>query len=174
MRFFFYGTLRDPDVRAIVLASRQEAIEAMPARLPGYRAVALRRLSYPTLRRKLGAGAIGEVVGGLDRIDAIRIAHFEGDGYRLASRQVRLASGGLVSAWVCLPRRSLAGRVAGDWDLARWQRRHKRPFLVRTRAWMREFAVRKLLCFYRVRHWRQDDAAAPPRKRKVRRSAGAR
>jgi len=173
MRFFFYGTLRDADVRAIVLASPPEAIATRPARLSGHQAVAFARLRYPSLRRRDGATASGEVVSGLDRIDAIRIAHFEGEGYRLAKQDVRLDSGRLVSAWVCLPRRSLAGRTAGEWDLARWQRLHKSRFLKRAQSWMMEFPARKLLCGYRVRHWRRPVEAAPPAQR-IRRRAGAR
>lgn len=158
MRFFFYGTLQDAEVQALVLGRRPPA---EPARLSGYVRIGLPGRSYPMLRRKLGGSVRGLLVDGLTAADLIRIAHFEGPAYRLQQTRVRDRSGGCLSAWVCLPDRSGAGGgPARPWSFERWQRRHKRRFLVLARAWMREFGVRRLVCEYRFRHLRAGPAPA--------------
>lgn len=152
MRFFFYGTLRDPDVRALVLATQVEHSHVRPALLHGYRRIAVAGAHYPTLRRAVGGVVEGEIVSGLGRADAIRIFHFEGGSYELAEQPVRLIGGGTKPAWICLAR----GRVPGGgvWDLALWQRSQKRRFMGVANRWMREFGVRTLACHYPIRHLR--------------------
>jgi hypothetical protein len=51
MRLFLYGTLRDPDLLAALAGC---AIPFTPARLRGWRRVALLDSGYPTLRRARG------------------------------------------------------------------------------------------------------------------------
>ena len=58
MRFFFYGTLLDPDVTALVLGRRLPPAAFVPASLPGHARRRAKGVSYPILvRDPRGAGA---------------------------------------------------------------------------------------------------------------------
>ncbi|WP_240791036.1 gamma-glutamylcyclotransferase family protein [Roseomonas sp. AR75] len=96
---FLYGTLLDPVVFAR-FAGRAPLRRALPARLAGYRRVALRGTPYPTLL----AGA-GEVAGLLlPRLGAaalVRLAAYEGPEYALRPVRVATARGPRrARAWV--------------------------------------------------------------------------
>lgn len=117
MHCFFYGTLRDPDMREAVLG---HPAAARPARLEGH---ALRRIDgtpYPAVVPAPGRGVAGDLVR-LHGSDALRrLVAYEGADYRLSARLVRPAEGGVVRAHLFVARRGI--RLAGtDWRLERWQ-----------------------------------------------------
>ncbi len=140
MRFFFYGTMMDPDVRGIVLADEIERLTIRPAVLGGYRRVRASSGAFPVLARRTAGRVHGELVEGLSPEGVLKLAHFEGPDY--LPREVRVvdAAGGRVQAWVLVPRR--AGLASGaSWDLRRWQLRDKPRMLIALRRWMVEYEM---------------------------------
>jgi len=133
MRFFFYGTLMDPDVLALVVGGPLPEGACAPAMLAGVRRVRVRGKSFPMLQPNAGGSVDGVVVEGFDRDAAIRVTWFESDGYDIVRRRVVLADGRAVRAWVYMPRPG-ALRSGGSWDFGRWQRRDKPAYLARLAA----------------------------------------
>ncbi|WP_162530612.1 gamma-glutamylcyclotransferase family protein [Rhodovastum atsumiense] len=96
MRLFLYGTLVDPR-RLAGFAGR--ALPRLPARLPGWRRVALPGGRWPSLRR--GPGEVEGVVVTVDAATLRRLTAYEGPAYRLVRLWVRTARGGLPAyAWI--------------------------------------------------------------------------
>jgi hypothetical protein len=123
MRYFFYGTLRDPDVLALVVGRRLPAAALRPARLAEGRLVRMPGGSYPGLVE--GPGPVeGVIVDGLTPADAARLARYEGEAYRLVKATAMLADG------TGLPVRLFRARAVfatgcEPWDFARWQATEK-------------------------------------------------
>jgi hypothetical protein len=138
MRFFFYGTLLDADVMALVIGRRLPPHCYVAATLPGHARRRAKGASYPIVLSDPHANVEGAVVGGLSAQDVARLAAFEGPRYRVASRKVRINE---RIAWVSVfePVEQRFEPVAGRWDLAVWQRRDKRRFVERLR---RAFSAR--------------------------------
>lgn len=138
MRFFFYGTLLDRDVTALVLGRRLPPQAFMPAILSGHARRKAKGASYPVVVPDPHGEVAGAVVGGLSPRDVACLAAYEGPGYRIVPLRVR-AQGTLVTVAVFEP---LISRLqpSGDlWDLPLWQRHHKRAFVERLR---RAFSAR--------------------------------
>jgi len=130
MRFFFYGTLLDVDVTALVLGRRLPPRAYVPASLPGHARWRAKGASYPVVVPDPRGEVAGAIVGGLSARDVGYLAAYEGPGYRIVPLRVR-SRGKLVTVAVFEP---LVSRLqpSGDlWDLALWQRRHKRAFVGR-------------------------------------------
>ena len=143
MRLFFYGTMRDADVRRLVFGARAEALIVRPALLFGFRTCSARGGDYPVLVRRTAARARGQLVEGLGYADLLRLFHFEGPDY-LPSRQLAIdPSGRRSSAWVLLSdsaHQANAHRAsAKTWRLRQWQLYRKPRMMPRLRIWMREF-----------------------------------
>ena len=130
MRFFFYGTLLDRDVTALVLGRRLPPQAFAPAMLPGYSRWRVQGGSYPISIPDRKGEVPGAIVGGLSARDVARLAAFEGSGYRVASLKVR-AAGGLTRVSVFEPLVQKLKPTNRPWDLALWQRRDKRSFVAR-------------------------------------------
>lgn len=130
MDYFFYGTLRDADVRAAVLGRAAEGVFCRAARLVGYRCLRARGASYPVIVPAAGAVTEGLLVRGLDAADGRRLAAYEGGDYVLRPLRVRLDDGGEMIAHGFLPRQR---RMASGqpWSLTDWQRSYKDAFLAR-------------------------------------------
>lgn len=127
MRYFFYGTLLDPDVRAHILGSWINRRPLRRARLPGYRRVYIRDRHYPVVVPSAGNSVDGLLAEGLDR-NAVRcLAEFESDEYLDAERTVLVDDGRAVRARVFVAS-PLARPTDTPWNVAVWQRRHKREF----------------------------------------------
>jgi hypothetical protein len=132
MRFFFYGTLLDRDVMALVLGRRLPPAAYAPAILRGHARRRAVGVSYPTLMRNAAAHVAGAVVGGLSARDVAQLSAFEGPKYRIAPLQVVMADG-MTTVSVFEP---VEGRLAPSrypWSLDLWQRRDKRAFVDRLR-----------------------------------------
>jgi hypothetical protein len=138
MRFFFYGTLLDYDVTALVLGRRLPPDAFVPARLPAHARRRARGATYPVVVRDPRSYAPGVIVGGLSARDVARLVAYEGPGYRIAPLRVR-SGGGIVTVSVFEPVVSRLQPSGDLWDLALWQRRHKRAFVERLR---RAFSAR--------------------------------
>jgi hypothetical protein len=130
MRFFFYGTLLDHDVTALVLGRRLPPAAFMPARLSGHARRRAKGATYPIVVRDPRGTVQGVVVGGLNARDVARLTDFEGPGYRIMPLRVRLA-GAMTVVSVFEPVQSRLQPSGEPWDLALWQRRHKRAFVGR-------------------------------------------
>jgi hypothetical protein len=132
MRFFFYGTLLDSDVAALVLGRRLPPAAFVPASLPGYARRRAKGATYPVVVSDPCGEVPGVVVGGLSARDVARLAAFEGPGYRIASVRVK-AAGRLTTVSVFEPIQSRLQPSGELWNLALWRRRHKRAFVGRLR-----------------------------------------
>jgi hypothetical protein len=132
MRFFFYGTLLDRDVTALVLGRRLPPAAFAPAALPGHARRRVKGASYPIAVRDPRSEVVGAIVDGLSARDVARLAAFEGSRYRIALLKVRIA-GMLSTVSVFAPLEERFQPTSGSWELASWQRRHKRAFLARMR-----------------------------------------
>lgn len=132
MRFFFYGTLLDPDVMATVIGRRLPPAAYQPAVLPGYARRRVKGGSYPIVLRDRRAAVEGAVVAGLSPRDVARLAAYEGPGYRIGSRRILVAGGPLLAS-VFEPVVERFEPTEGKWELVTWQRTSKKRFLERVR-----------------------------------------
>lgn len=128
MRFFFYGTLRDADIRHLVIGRALPDTLVSSARLHGYTARRAHGGPYPILVRLGGGHTDGVVVDGLTRHEARRLDAYEGAGYRRMKLPILLADGQEIDALVYLPRPGLRA-AAQRWDLRTWQRCEKQGYL---------------------------------------------
>jgi len=130
MRFFFYGTLLDSDVTALVLGRRLPPVAFVPAVLPGYSRWRVEGGSYPISVPDPRGEVSGAIVGGLSARDVARLAAYEGPGYRIAPLKVKVAET-MTTVSVFEPIASKLKPTDRPWDLALWQRRDKRAFVAR-------------------------------------------
>jgi gamma-glutamylcyclotransferase (GGCT)/AIG2-like uncharacterized protein YtfP len=131
MRFFFYGTLRDHDVRRAVIGPGVDRISIVPATLSGWRCVLMRGRHYPVLRPDSQAVTEGVIADGIDIAQARRLDRFETREYRARLAPVRNAAGGALEAKIYFAiRPGLAS--ATPWRFEEWKRRHKGAFI---RSW---------------------------------------
>lgn len=128
MDFFFYGTLRDAEVRRRVLGRDLPTDALEEAVLADYRAVFVAGASYPTLVPFPGARAPGLLARGLGSTEAGRLATFEGAPYQVRDLTVSGRRSGPVSARVFVIRGGTRS-TARPWTLADWERRFRTGFL---------------------------------------------
>ncbi len=127
MRFFFYGSLMDADVRRLVLGrAAPDTIE--PATVRGWRRVKLVGVTYPGLVRDAKGTVEGMLVRGLGAAARRRLVRYEGDEYDMMEVDAATAAGGSRRARMFVAGEALKP-ATGRWDLALWQRRHKKRFL---------------------------------------------
>jgi hypothetical protein len=130
MRFFFYGTLLDRDVTALVLGHRLPPSAFVPAVLPGWSRWRVQGGSYPISIPDRKGQVAGAVVRGLSARDVARLAAYEGAGYRVSPLNVRI-DGLLTTVSVFEPIVSKLKPTNRPWELALWQRDDKRAFVGR-------------------------------------------
>ena len=132
---FVYGSMRDADVRALVLGSDRPEVHSEPAWMPGATAARVPGESYPHLVPTEGARAAGEVLYGLGETCLDRIHFFEGDEYALVECEVERASGERIAAvhfgGVAIPPAPVVA-----WSLEQWQASEKARFLAMARNYM--------------------------------------
>ena len=135
MRFFFFGLLRDADMREVVLGRRVLPRLVRPARLGGARLATLRGYTYPVLIREAGQHVPGDVVEDLTAEDIARISFYESVEYAIEAVAVDLADGGSLEARMF----ATSARGAIDdraWRLEDWVVRDKTRDLHEARLWM--------------------------------------
>lgn len=132
MRFFFYGTLLDRDVTALVLGRRLPPKAFVPAILPGWSRWRVQGGSYPVSFPDRKGQVAGAVVRGLSARDVANLAAYEGAGYRVSALNVRIG-GVLTTVSVFEPIVSRLKPTNRAWDLVVWQRDDKRAFVARLR-----------------------------------------
>ena len=134
MRFFFYGTLMDEDVRRAVLGRRAPR-NVTPAVLEGWARVPLTGASYPVVVRRAGARVDGVLARGIDGVAARRLARYEGAEYVPIEAAIRPAQRSTpITAFLFVPRPGRVRTGMGGWDIDAWRRRYKRRFLARLGA----------------------------------------
>jgi hypothetical protein len=127
MRFFFYGTLMDEDVRRAVLGVRSLA-PTEKATLKGWRRVKMAGVTYPMIVRARNHAVDGVLMHGVDARARDLLQRYEGDEYTMLGIEVQTGDSA-ISANMFVPRPGHAVRGRGPWDLETWRRRHKRRFL---------------------------------------------
>ncbi|MGE0253785.1 MAG: gamma-glutamylcyclotransferase family protein [Alphaproteobacteria bacterium] len=132
MRFFFYGTLMDGEVREAVLGPAAARLQVRQARLGGYRRVHAPGQSWPVLVRAAGGQVDGIAADGVDTALARVLLRYEGPDYRLARCRVRLAGGATAVAAVFLPR--VAPGAGRPWRYDVWRATARPTFLARLRG----------------------------------------
>ena len=125
---FVYGSMRDADVRALVLGSDRPRVRTEPAWMPGATAARVPGESYPYLVPIEGACAPGEVLYGLGETCLDRIRFFEGDEYALVECDVEHASGERVAA-MHFGGVAIVQAPVVAWSLEQWQASEKARFL---------------------------------------------
>jgi len=130
MRYFFYGSLTDPDVLVAVLG---RCPRLAPASLEGWRRLRVAGQSYPLIVAAAGERVDGSVAD-IGPAEASRLAWYEGDDYLQADLKVRLASGD-AAARVFVPKPGLA-HADEPWDPVAWARTDKPALLEAARRWM--------------------------------------
>ncbi len=130
-RLFFYGTLMDGDVRRAI-AGRPVAVAT--ASLQGYRRVPVAGRTYPMLVPCQGQRVEGLLAEDIDTRELNRLIRYEGPEYRIRTLMVQRHDGKELPALVFLARPGIAGACHQDWELAVWQRCHKRLFFSRKLA----------------------------------------
>ncbi len=131
-RFFFYGTLCDPDILRMVLGYVPRPDQLVPASLAGYRRKVARGQSYPVLQPAAGGLVEGLLFQAASLADARRLDHYEGGEYLSLTLPVRPRnSPNPLLARVYLPRPGRLPAGSGDWQLETWQSQHKAAYIKR-------------------------------------------
>jgi hypothetical protein len=140
MRLFFYGTLLDADVQALVLG-RSLAAELVAAELRHFRRVYIAGRLYPMVLPHRGGTVEGAFTETLSKDERTRIAIYEGSDYRLERQSVYLlaendaAAAGPVPVWLHRSR-STTRPSTREWRLPAWQAKEKAVYLRDTRLWL--------------------------------------
>lgn len=160
MRFFFFGTLMDPQVRRLVIGRDPAAGRIEAAVLEGFRRVSVAGRPYPMLLPHRCGRVSGMLLHDLEADAVRRLIAFEGAEYHAAPVTVAARPGRLVTAAAFLADRSVAPSRRG-WSLQTWQRRHKRAFLRRIGGLMDGYAIQAFLRGARPVFRRGPAGAAP-------------
>lgn len=136
MRFFFYGTLIDRDVMALVIGRRLPPQAFEPASITGFTRHRAAGASFPVLKSSPAGRVHGVVVRGLSDRDVALLNAYEGRGYCVVPRRVwQNGSQIIVSVF-----KSMADRderlvpSRHPWELVEWQRRYKRAYVARVKT----------------------------------------
>ncbi len=134
---FFYGTLRDPGVRRVVLGPVADRLPVEPALIRGYRCAPTASGHYPILVPAAASRAEGVLVAGVGIEAAARTSYFEDDGYAYGVGRVAVstASRAARTAWAYLPLERLVPSL-GRWSIEGWTRRHRAAFVTNARRAM--------------------------------------
>lgn len=144
MQLFFFGTLMDPEIRALVMGRDVDSDRLQPAIAQGFRRVFVAGRHYPMLLKHSSGWVEGTLISGVDAQSLHRLQVYEGWEYSLRPIQVQTQSGHKVMAHVfmCPPGIEAKPRA---WRLDEWQRRHKRTFLPKAREHMQRVLRRPAL-----------------------------
>lgn len=143
MQLFFYGTLMDPDVSAVVLGHRLAGDQFAPAFVKGFRRVVVAGRTYPMLLVHSLGTVNGVLVHDLDAAAVQRLMIFEGAEYHLLPLGVHTGDGVRRAGVFLGDHRVRPGNQ--EWNLAAWQRRHKRTFLRRAAYLMDRYGTQATL-----------------------------
>jgi hypothetical protein len=135
MRLFFFGTLQDPDLFALVIGRPMTALATQPATLLGRQSRKVKGESYPILLPHPDGRVDGLLVDGFTPAEMDRMQFFESDDYALQPVTVTLADGSPVEAQIYASTGALED--AGEpWHLEAWQATEKPRTLMHHEAYM--------------------------------------
>ena len=131
---FVFGTLRDSDVRQIVLGRELPAQCCRKAELVDYIRLMMHDETYPVLAAHTGGRVPGDILS-LTPQDLERVMFFEAEEYQLEAAQVLDSDGHAADVVFCAERATRSG-PRYPWSLRQWQAEHKHVFLEHARAYM--------------------------------------
>ena len=134
---FFYGTLRDPELLALVLGYDVPPSRLEPATAEGHAARRIADEDYPVLVPIPGHRAEGVLLEGVGEDDLARIRFFEEAEYVLAPITVTTRRGPVEAVYF---RGTDKPSVSGDaWDFAAWCRDGRATALEAAREYMAQY-----------------------------------
>lgn len=142
MRLFFFGTLMDMDLLALVLGTDPAtSLTLRRGRLPGVERRRAAGEDYPVLIDRPDAAVDGLVVDGLSPVQVQRIQFFEGGEYGLETRPVVSERDGVAvdSPAAVFIASDLLPASDEPWSLAAWQASRKPHALITAELMMAQF-----------------------------------
>ena len=121
---FFFGSLRDAELLAVVLGHEVAPGRLVAARAPGRRALRLADEAYPVLVSDPSGQAEGVVLRGADEAELARLAFFEEAEYGLTPITVETPAGRIEAQHFRATGK--AAETDAPWDFSAWQE-HDRP-----------------------------------------------
>lgn len=118
-QLFFYGTLRDPAVLAVVLGRSVDKIVIQAAVLPDYEVCAVKGREFPFARRAQGLMASGVLVSGLSDQDVARLEYYEG-AYLFTLVPVSVQVDGVAAPAELFVTDQTVWQAEGPWSLENW------------------------------------------------------
>ena len=130
MRFFFYGTLMDPDVRAIVLGREASlAAHVRDAVLFDWERRSTRGVSYPVVVQKPGEHVNGVIVSGLDTLSRRALVAYEGPFYQLMRVNAYVSNGPREALLFAPGAESPLEPEMSGWSYPHWAMKYKKTFV---------------------------------------------
>ncbi|RMF38858.1 MAG: NUDIX domain-containing protein [Alphaproteobacteria bacterium] len=135
---FFYGTLRDPDIRRIVIGPHADDLRAEPAVLRDHALFRVKDEDYPLIRPVPGGEVAGLLVHGIGADDKARIAFFECDG-EYAPRRVEVETAAGPAEALLWQDETPEYLTDQPWSFEAWQETAKPLFAEAVREFMDHF-----------------------------------
>jgi hypothetical protein len=120
MRLFFYGTLVDSDIFALVVGRPLASAAPAAARLSGYVRRRAADEGFPVIVAQPDGMVDGIVVEGLTEAEIARIRFYDGSDFRPEVLPVALAAGERVDAVVAIPTGTLTA-TDRPWSVELWR-----------------------------------------------------
>lgn len=126
--FFFYGTLRDQDVRALVLGALSPRM-MIPATVAGWRRAAVADATFPVAVAAPNATIDGVIARGLTPAAVALLVRYEGPEYDIVQVTARLPDGRESAVEMFAPKPGAFTLLKRTWTLEDWQARDKAQYL---------------------------------------------
>ena len=126
---FFYGTLRDPEVREAVIGDQAKQLNLFDGYLIGYKLFRVKNTNYPLiLRDKSSSNKInGLVAMGLDKRVLRKLDMFEGKNYTRAEVSVFCNTDNKeIMAEIYVPKKTL--QYTEEWTYENWHKYQRHFF----------------------------------------------
>ena len=127
---FFYGTLRDHEVREAVIGDQAKQLNLVDAYLIGYKLYRVKNTNYPLIvREKSSSNKInGLVATGLDKRVIRKLDMFEGKNYSRSEVSVfRNTDNEEIMAEIYMPKKTL--QYSEEWTYENWHKYQRQFFL---------------------------------------------
>ena len=126
---FFYGTLRDHEVREAVIGDQAKQLNLVDGYLIGYKLFRVKNTNYPLIvRKKSSSNKInGLVASGLDKLVIGKLDTFEGKNYTRAEVSVfRNIDNQEIMAEIYVPKKTL--QYTEEWTYEYWHKYQRKFF----------------------------------------------
>ena len=126
---FFYGTLRDHEVREAVIGDQAKQLNLVDGYLIGYKLFRVKNTNYPLIvREKSSSNKInGLVATGLDKQVTGKLDTFEGKNYTRAEVSVfRNTDDEEIMAEIYMPKKTL--QYSEEWTYENWHKYQRKFF----------------------------------------------